>query len=132
VTEQVTVYAEFRNGYWYTSDDSPTARQIVSKNLDGLTHAVSVHMPEVDVKVIPRIPGELTSLAADVESMEKAVGKLEDQLSELRKQARLAELRYEAGYQSLGVAAADAAVILEIDKQTVQNNWTTYKRLMRE
>jgi hypothetical protein len=132
MTEQVTVYAEFRDGWWFTSDDSPTTRQIVSENLDGLKHAVSVHMPGVEVEVISRVPDELTSLAADVESLEKAVRELEKQLKELRKQARLAELRYEAGYQSLGVAAADAAVILEIDKQTVQNNWTTYKRLMRE
>lgn len=125
VAEAVIVYAEFRDGYWYTSDDSPTDRQIMSETLDGLIHAVNVNLPGIEAKVVYRLPEEMLGL-------EEAAIAAEERVKEAQKQARLARLRYESAFQRLGISVADTSRILGLEPQTVKNNWSTYKRLERE
>lgn len=128
MTEQrIVVYAEFRDGYWYTSDDSPIDRQIVSQRFGDLWKAVEQRMQDAVVEVVPRLPDELVELRRLITVAEEEVERLKEELKEARGDVRLARFRYHAGFRAAGISAEDAGAILDMNPKTLANRWSIYR-----
>lgn len=125
MAEQTVVYVEWRDGWWQTSDDAPTSRQITAKRWDDMLEAVERDLDTRDVLVKAHPPKESAKVIPELD-------KANEELEQAVRRRWLARLRFEAGFRAAGIPAVDAAKILGMNPRTLRNHWYELARLDRE